>query len=438
MSNQATSQTRRDFLRTSVAGAAALPLLLDPSRILGANERLRLGVIGVGGRGGWNLEAVQSEDIVALCDVDKGRLTKTAESHKGAALYSDYRALLDKEKLDAIVVSTPDHHHAIATARALSRGLHVYCEKPLTHTVHEARVLRRLAQEKGVATQMGTQHHADEQYHRLVEYIRGGVLGNVTEVHVITDRPGAWWKQGLPAPTETPDVPKNLAWDTWLGPASKRSYHPDYVPFRWRGWWDFGCGAVGDMAIHLMDPAFWALRLGGRPVKVNSTGSELLTASGPTHMKTTFDFPATTAARALRVTWYEGTAKPPENVAGDLPMNGSLFIGEKGRLAVTHGKKNSLKLMLNPEFKDAKLPEKTLKRPEGHHEEWLDACRSGTRTGSGFEYAAPFTEIVLLGNVSFRSGSPIHYDPRSGKITNTTSANHLLTKTYRKGWGLDG
>ena len=397
---------------------------------------MRIGIIGVAGRGSGNLHGVKAEDIVALCDVDRGRLGKAKEAHKSAETYTDYRELLEKAKLDAVVISTPDHHHAPAAARALSRGLHVYCEKPLTHTVHEARVLRSLAKAKGVATQMGTQHHADEQYFRLVEYIRGGVLGAVTEVHAITDRPGGYWKQGLSKPTDKPEIPKSLEWDTWLGPAEERSYHPDYVPFRWRGWWDFGCGAVGDMAIHLLDPAFWALRLGGRAVKVTSHGSELLSDSGPTHMTTTFDFPATTAGRAVKVYWYEGTAKPPQHIADDLPMNGSVFVGEKGRLSVTHARKNSLKLKLKPEFEGAELPAKTLTRPKGHHDEWLAACRSGKPTGSGFDYAAPFTEIVLLGNVSFRSGESIHYDPRKGVITNTDKANHLLTKSYRAGWGL--
>lgn len=438
MSQRPGQSSRRDFLRRSAIGAAAIPVLLDPSRILGANDRLRIGIIGVGGRGGSNINGVKGEDIVALCDVDRGRLAKSKESHKGAATFTDYRELLEKSKLDAVVISTPDHHHAVAAARAISRGLHVYCEKPLTHTIHEARVLRRLANEKGVATQMGTQHHADEIYFRLVEYVRGGVLGAVKEIHVITDRPGNYWKQGLAKPKKTPEIPKNLEWDTWLGPAEDRAYHRDYVPFRWRGWWDFGCGAIGDMAIHLMDPAFWSLRLGGRPVRVTSEGSKLLTDSGPTHMKTIFDFPATTAGRAVKIFWYEGTAKPPEHIADDLPMNGSLFIGEKGRLSVKHASRKSLKLMLKPEFKDTKLPSKTLKRPSGHHSEWLDACRNGTPTGSSFGYAAPFTEIVLLGNVSFRSGQSIHYDPRRGVITNTDAANHLLTKSYRKGWELEG
>ncbi len=438
MSQHPYRPSRRDFLRQGIAGAVVLPTLLDPSRIMGANDRLRIGIIGVAGRGRWNLSAVKGEDIVALCDVDRGHLSKAKASHKDAETFTDYRELLDKSKLDAVVISTPDHHHAIASARAISRGLHVYCEKPLTHTVNEARVLQRMAKEKGVATQMGTQHHADEQYFRLVEYVRGGVLGAVKEVHVITDRPGDWWKQGLSRPTETSKIPEGLEWDTWLGPAEERAYHPDYVPFRWRGWWDFGCGAVGDMAIHLMDPAFWALGLGGRPVRVHSTGSKLLTQSGPTHMKTTFDFPATATGRAVKVYWYEGTAKAPKHIADDLPMNGSLFVGEKGRLAVTHGRKGSLKLMLKPEFKGSKLPPKSLKRPSGHHSEWLEACRNGSPTGSTFDYAAPFTEIVLLGNVSFRSGQPIHYEPKRGVITNTQAANHLLTKTYRKGWELKG
>src|SRR5437667_11349674 len=243
---------RRRFLKSSLkASAASLALpLISSSRVLGANERLNLGVIGVGGRGAGDLDAVASENIVALCDVDENTLGAAAARFPQAKKYFDYRKLLEQKGLDAVVVATPDHHHAPATIRALRRGLHVYCEKPLTHTVAEARTIAETAAKMKVATQMGTQNHEHPGYLRLVELLQSGAIGEVRQAHVITDRPGKWWTQGMARPTEKPPVPANLKWDLWLGPAAERDYHPAYVPFRSRGWWDFGCGAIGDMAIH--------------------------------------------------------------------------------------------------------------------------------------------------------------------------------------------
>ncbi|HVW38725.1 MAG TPA: Gfo/Idh/MocA family oxidoreductase, partial [Pirellulales bacterium] len=281
------SASRRQFLKTSALAGAGIGLgttIWPSARVLGANERLNVGVIGVGGRGAADLAAVAGENIVALCDVDEDRLNKAAKDFPAAKKYADYRQLLDHPQLEAIVVATPDHHHAPASIRGLQRGLHVYCEKPLTHTVREARLMAQLAAEKKVATQMGTQNHEHPGYLRLVELIQAGAIGAVREVHVITDRPGNFWQQGLDVPTDKPPVPNSLHWDLWLGPAAERAYNPAYVPFRWRGWWDFGCGAIGDMAIHLMDPSFWALKLGG-PVRVTSKGPPPHAASGPTWME---------------------------------------------------------------------------------------------------------------------------------------------------------
>ncbi|MCR9120152.1 MAG: Gfo/Idh/MocA family oxidoreductase, partial [bacterium] len=240
--------SRRKFIASSIAAGAAassLPLVI-PSTAFGANERLNIGVIGVGGRGAADLAAVAGENIVALCDVDTNRLNGAAARYPDAKTYFDYRKLLEQKDLDAVVIATPDHHHAPATIRAINRKLHVYCEKPLTHTVNEARKIAQAAEEMKVATQMGTQNHEHPGYLRLVELIESGVIGDVREVHVITDRPGKWWSQGVPTPTTTPTIPEHLKWDLWLGPANSRNFHPAYVPFKWRGWWDFGCGAIGD------------------------------------------------------------------------------------------------------------------------------------------------------------------------------------------------
>ena len=433
--SNSTHSTRRDFLQTTAAGSAALamPTLFHP-KVLGANAKINIGAIGVGGRGAGDLAAVASENIVALCDVDEQRLKVAGGKHPSAKQYFDYRELLEQDGLDAVVVATPDHHHAPASIRAMKKKLHVYCEKPLTHTVEEARLMTKIASEMKVATQMGTQRHEAEGYIRLVELIRAGAIGDVKEVHIITDRPGKWWPQGLKKPTGKHDIPKQLKWDLWLGPAAERDYHPAYVPFKWRGWWDFGCGAIGDMAIHLMDPAFWALELGGK-VKVTSTGSELLPHCAPTWMKTHFEFGERTGENgkwpAVDVFWYEGTAKPDAKIAEKLPMNGSLYVGDRGHIAITHD--GMPKLVLNDTGKGFKAPEPHLPRSPGHHKQWIEACKNGTRTGSNFQYAGPFTEVVLLGNVAFRVGKTIEYDPATGKSSNE-DANKLLTKEYRDGW----
>lgn len=424
---------RRTFLRTTSAlgVSATVGSLLKPSRVLGANERLNIGVIGVGGRGAGDLAAVAGENIVALCDIDENRLNAAAANHPAAKKYVDYRKLLEQTDLDAVVVATPDHHHAPATVRALGRGLHVYCEKPLTHTVAEARLITRLAAEKKLATQMGTQNHEHPGYVRLVELLQSKAIGEVTEVHVITDRPGRWWPQGLDRPTDTPAVPTGLHWDLWLGPAAERAYHPAYVPFKWRGWWDFGCGAVGDMAIHLMDPTFWALELGG-PVKVTSQGPPPHAHSAPKWMRTKFQFGQRGDLPPVDVYWYEGETKPSDEIAKELPMNGSLFIGTKGRIAIAHG--GDPKLLPEEQFADFKGPEPYLPQSPGHHQQWINACKTGSRTGSAFNYAGPFTEIVLLGNVAYRVGQTIEFDPATMKVTNVAEANQFLSKPYRKGW----
>ena len=426
------SLSRRGLLRASAAAVPALFTISAGSRrVLGANDRLDVGVIGVGGRGGSNLDAVAGENIVALCDVDSGTLGGAAARFPAAARFSDYRAMLADAKLDAVVISTPDHHHAPATVRALRRGLHVYCEKPLTHTVEEARLVAKLAAEKGVATQMGTQNHEHPGYLRLVELLRGGAIGKVSDVHVITDRPGKWWPQGIEAPKGGQTAPGNLDWDLWLGPAAKRAYDPAYVPFKWRGWWDFGCGAVGDMAIHLADPAFWGLDLAGK-VRVESKGPPPQPASAPTWMETTFAFGPRGDRGPVTLHWYEGEAKPPAAIAAEIPMNGSLFVGDRGRIAIAHD--GFPKLLPEDRFQDFVPPPSSLPDSPGHHAQWIAACKTGSRTGSDFSYAAPFSETVLLGNVAYRAGTAIDYDPATGRVTNDAAANRWLTKDYRQGW----
>ncbi|MEZ6197073.1 MAG: Gfo/Idh/MocA family oxidoreductase [Planctomycetota bacterium] len=425
--------SRRRFL----GALAAAPFAISDAsrRILGANERLRIGVVGVAGRGANNLDGVKGEQIAALCDADAGRLRGAAARHADAATFLDWRELLE-QRLDAIVVSTPDHHHAPVTTRALARGLPVYCEKPLTHTVAEARRVRELAARAKVATQMGTQFHESPAYLRAKEILEADWLGPVREVHVITDRPGGWWKQGMTLPTERPEVPRDLWWDLWLGAAPERAYHPSLAHFVWRGWWDYGCGAVGDMAIHLMDLAVWALELGDRPVRVESRGGPLLPAAGPQHMHTTFAFPARGKRLALTVHWYEGTEKPAPEIAKELPMNGCLFIGSEGRMAVKHASSEAPVLYPEAKFAERDRPEVTHVPSPGHHRQWLDAIRGKGGTSSPFSYAAPFTELVLLANVSFRSGKAFDWDPESMTTGGAPEAARFLSKSYREGWEL--
>lgn len=425
------STNRRQFLKTTALVSA--PLFV-PSSVFGANERLHIGVIGVAGRGGANLAAMGGENVVAVCDVDHNRLAGALKRHPMAQSYTDYRKLLERKDLDAVVISTPDHHHAPATMRALRRGLHVYCEKPLTHTVEEARLITAEAARQKVATQMGTQNHQHPGYLRLVELLEQKVIGDVHEAHIITDRPGRWWPQGLNAPTGKQEIPETLEWDLWLGPAQARDYQPAYVPFKWRGWWDFGCGAIGDMAIHLMDPTYWGLKLGG-PVRVSSDGPAANDDSGPTWMITKFEFGKRGDVAPVDVYWYEGTAKPAGEIAAELPMNGSLFIGSKGKISIAHGGQPAL--LPAKQFEGFTGPKSYLSTSPGHHQQWIEACKTGSETGSNFGYAGPFTEIVLLGNVAHRVGEPIIYDPKTGKVTNNQRANQLLRKDYRKGWGLN-
>jgi predicted dehydrogenase len=447
------TRNRRSFLtQTSllasglIAGSAITTSAASYARIYGANGRLDIGAIGVGGRGAGDLDAVSSENIVALCDVDANTLTAAHNRFPNAQKYFDYRELIEQAKLDAVVIGTPDHHHAPATVRALRRGLHVYCEKPLTHTVQEARIVTALAKEKGVATQMGTQNHEHPGYLRLIELLQSNVIGPVRSVHVITDRPGRWWPQGVTMPTDKQVIPEHLKWDLWLGPAPQRDYHSAFVPFRWRGWWDYGCGAIGDMAIHLMDPAFWGLKLGG-PVTVKSDGPAPDAFCGPKSMHTRFQFGQRGDLPPVEVHWYEGEAKPDAAIAAELPMNGSLFIGDLGKIAIAHD--GFPQLLPTERFTNFTAPKAFLPASPGHHRQWIDAAKGNGKASSSFDYAGPFTEVVLLGNIAYRTGLEIVYDPKLGQVTHVKSnsatteispertieaANALLTKSYRSGW----
>ena len=330
--------TRRRFLRTTaaLAGAAAVPMIV-PRSAFGASERVRVAAIGAGGKGAEDIEktAKAGGEIAFLCDVDRSRAAGTLEKFPKAKVYQDFRQMLEKEakNIDAVIVSTPDHVHAVAAVMAMKLGKHVYCQKPLTHSVYEARVMRDVARERKVATQMGNQGHSHPDTRRLVELIRAGVLGKVKEVHVWTDRP--IWPQGIDRPTESQTPPKGLDWDLWLGPAPERPYNKAYLPFNWRGWQDFGTGALGDMACHCMDLAFFALELPA-PTSVAARSSGLNDETYPNWSVIDYDFPAHGDYGPIRMTWYDGGQKPPAELVKDrkLPTNGIILIGDKDTLFV--------------------------------------------------------------------------------------------------------
>jgi predicted dehydrogenase len=431
---------RREFLRKSAGAGAALAvsdLIVHPAeaktRSRSPNEKLNIAVIGIGGKGASDTDEVSGENIYALCDVDDAYAAKTFNKYPKAKRYRDYREMLDKEdaNIDAVLVATPDHHHAFASVMAMKRGKHVYCQKPLTHSVYEARFMMETARKAKVATQMGNQGHPS--YVRLVELIQSGAIGPVHEVHVWTDRP--IWPQGLQRPTDTPPVPPTLDWDLWLGPAPERPYNPAYLPFVWRGWWDFGTGALGDMACHLMDGAFWSLKL-RYPTTVYAEGEPLLPESGPKWMIVHYEFPKRGDLPPVKLTWYDGGKRPPEDLfeGKPFPSNGSLFIGSKGKILIEHG--GPAQLLPEKDFAGFKGPDPYLPRVENHYRQWVDACKNGGVTGSNFDYAAPMTESVLLGIVAFRAGEKIEWDSRNLRARNTKKADPFVKREYRSGWSL--
>lgn len=437
------SFTRRDFLKTTSLASAALafPAIL---RAQSPNNKLNIACVGVGGRGWDAVQGLKSENFVAFCDVDDVRAARTYEEFPDVPRFRDYRKMLEKlgNKIDAVTVSTPDHMHFPIAMAALSLGKHVFVEKPLTHTVGEARQLDKLAREKKVATQMGNQGHANEGMRLLKEWNQAGILGEVRELHSWTNRP--IWPQGVGAPDHSkmmPVVPDTLDWDLWLGVAPMREYDPAYVPFNWRGYWEYGTGALGDMGCHIMDGSYWALEL-TQPTRVEAISARQTDLSPPTASVVTYHFPARGNLPALKWTWYDGGLMPllPDDLEATrkLEPNGTLIVGSK---ATVFADTYYASARIIPEVKRRELapsfPAKTLPRIEGgHFAEWIRACKGGTPAGSNFEYAAQVTEAILLSNVAVRARRPIEYDAAAMKITNLPEANQYLTKTYRPGHGV--
>jgi predicted dehydrogenase len=450
------SGSRRAFL--AATSGLGLNFLVVPRHVLGGtgfiapSERINVAGIGAGGMGGGDIATVAKlgANVVALCDVDEQRAAGSFKAFPKARRYKDFREMLEKEdkNIDAVTVGTPDHIHAVASIRAIKAGKHVYCQKPLTHTLHECRELTRAARSAGVATQMGNQGHATEGARLTNEWIQAGVIGTVREVHVWSDRAGRLWKQGIGRPTETPPVPRTLDWKLWLGPIRERPYHPAYCPVSWRGWWDFGTGAMGDMGCHIIDHPVWALRLGPPSfVEARTTldgsllsGERPNTETYPIAALIYYEFAARGDLPPVSMTWYDGGLMPPApaELPHDqrLPENGVLYIGSKGKMYhSSHG--GMPQLLPHALHEDANKVKKTIERSPGHYEEWVNACKGGARPVSNFDYAGPLTEIMLLGVLSLKApGRRLEWDSEHLKIKNAPELNHLVHTEYGKGWTL--
>ena len=450
--------SRREFVGAAAAFAA---FTYVPKRVLGwaggdsANNKLNIAGIGVGGRGAEDLKECENENIVALCDVDLAHAGSTLKRYPNARVYRDFRRMLEKEdkNIDAVVIGAPDHIHAPAAIMAMRMGKHLYCEKPMAHTIFEARRMTEVAKETGVVTQMGNQGHGGEGLRLCREFIEDGAIGTVREVHVWSDRAGtperAWWPQGIDRPKGSVPVPETLDWNLWLGPARWRPFakFPNsqgelvgYCPFNWRGWWDFGCGALGDMAVHNADPAFFSLDLDA-PTAVEAQTSEVKDETLPVWNIIRYEFPAKGDRSAVRMTWYDGSKLPPrpEELEKERRMesNGILFVGDKGRLL---GPSHAGPPRLIPEsrMQEYGRPPRILSRSVGHHKEWIQACKDNNPEGAlaGFAYSGPFTESLLVGNLAVRLQRRVEWDSKTMRSPNCPEADNYITKFYRYGWTL--
>jgi predicted dehydrogenase len=445
-----TTSNRRSFLQTAGATAATFTILKSGSaRTFAANEKLNIASIGAGGRAAGDIKAVASQNIVALCDVDQNRAAGSFKSFPKARRFTDYRVMLQEmdSQIDAVIVGTPDHHHFHASMAAIAIGKHVYCEKPLTHSVWEARELTLAARRAGVATQMGNQAQASEQTRVVQEFVMDNAIGQIREAHIWTDRPSRglfdeYWPQGVSRPQDSPKIPDTLSWDLWLGPAPQRPYHSAYLPTKWRGWWDFGTGALGDIACHYFDPVFRALKLGA-PTSVEASSTRVNKETYPVGSMITFHFPARGEMAAVKLVWYDGGLRPARPAAikeGDvMGTNGLMLVGDDD--AVLMSDWNGWRIFPEQRAKEYGTPPKTLPRSAGHHVEWIDACKGGPVAGSNFDWAGPMTETVLLGNVALRAQlrdeltrTRLQWDAGKLAFTNHQTANQYLRREYRNGW----
>ncbi len=457
-SDSGNSISRRSFIGKTAAAAGVFTIV--PGYVMGGpgrvapSDKMNIACVGVGGKGTSDIEGVSSENVVAICDVDRKQMEsflKYADKEKKPELktlydkankYYDFRVMLEKEKnIDAVVVSTPDHNHAVIAMMAIKMGKHVYVQKPLTHTVYESRMLAKAAKEYNVTTQMGNQGHANEGGRLMNEWIWDGAIGDVREVHTWTNRP--IWPQGIERPKEIPSKPPTLDWSLWLGPAPYVPYHPAYCPFKWRGWLDYGTGAVGDMGAHILDFPFWALDLKA-PDTITASSSEMTEVSFPMASAVHFTFPARGNKPPVKLNWYDGGIMPerPEELEPGRRMGdwsgGVIFVGDKGKLMCGCYGKNP-RIFPESKMKEYKRPEKTIPRSPGIYEEWIEACKAGKKSTTDFSYSGPLTETMLLGNIAILlkdKFTTLEWDYEKMEFTNMPEANEYLHKKYREGWTL--
>lgn len=455
------SMTRRDVLGAAATVAA---FTIVPRHVLGGagntapSEKVNVAIIGTGGQGIVNMKQLFNEPdarVVSLCDIndesdysmfyygDTAGLKPALELVRrqyGAPCptYRDYNEMLDKEDIDAVLLATPDHSHAIISLAVMAKGKHLYCEKPLCRTVYETRVVTEAARKAGVATQLGNYGHSTDDIRLTCEWIWDGAIGEVHDVYAWTTTGANRWTSLKARPKETPPVPAGFDWDRWLEPVPPRPYHPDYAPVRWRAWWQFGSGTIGDFACHHLDPAFWALKIDQcERFSIEASACGVTEENCPSASLIYFDVPARAGMGPVRITWYEGGVMPPrpaELEAGrSLGENGILFVGTKGSI-LGEGWGRSPRIIPESKMRAYKRPPRTLPRVTGHHSNWLDACRGKAKTTTHFDYAGPMTEFVLMGNVALRAGRKIDFDWKKMNVTNAPDANTLIQPGYREGW----
>ena len=447
------SFSRRVFVKQSaIAAGAVAAATVVPRQVLGGprqiapSEKMNIAGIGIGGMGAGNLRNMETDNIVALCDVDKNYAGGTIRRYPDAKFYVDFREMLDKQKdIDGVMIATPDHTHAVISMAAMRAGKHVYCQKPLTHNVYEARTLAKTAKETGVATQMGIQGHSGEGIRLICEWIWAGLIGEVREVDAycsLTYYPwghASWSSQWSQRPKETPPVPTELDWDLWIGPAQMRPYHRAYHPRTWRCWWDFGSGMMGDRGVHTFDPIFWPLKLTA-PTSIDATTCGNTPEVHPLSAIVTYHFPARDDLPPVKLTWYEGTRPPRPADLEDgrkLPAEGGVvFKGTKGSIMCgVYG--NSPRIIPEAKMQAAERPERTIPRVQGSHEQdWIRACKSGEPAGADFSYSGPLAETCCLGNIAQRVDTRIEWDAENMKVTNLPDANKYVQEEYRTGWEL--
>ncbi|MFH1264883.1 MAG: Gfo/Idh/MocA family oxidoreductase [Planctomycetota bacterium] len=444
------SLTRREFAGSVAALGAGL--LIVPRHAVAASgqtppsEKINIAGVGVGGMGRGDLNDVKNENVVALCDVDLNRSGDTFKTFPEAKPYRDFRQMFDEmeDQIDAVTVATPDHTHAVAAMAAIRRNKHVYCQKPLAHSVHEVRQLMKAAREHNVVTQLGNQGHSFDSIRTFCEWIWDGAIGNVHTIHLGCAAVNSGL-DALPRLAETHQVPPTLDWDLWLGPAGERPYHPAYLPGAWRGWVPFGNGTVGDWTCHVVDPVFWALKLGS-PTSIQAEAKDYDPKTQgdafPKGERITYEFPAKGDRGPITMYWYSGTEpipRPADLEEGRDPVTtGAVVLGDEGTIQYGSHGAGGVRIIPEAKMKAYQQPEKTLPRGLEHHRDWLDSIRAGTKAGSDFTlYGGPLTELAMLGVIALKlPGVKLQWDAQNMQFTNSPEANQHVAPPYREGWTL--